>query len=230
MHMNHILMATLTLVPTPQDSVPPTDIDGLMAGLSAEDAGERDRAQARLLALADDIARALQALEGAMNSRDLEVRTRAARIHRSVVDRLRALSAGASVSKSIRAFRERWLKRDFENAEALARESFGDVELVSFHHAPTIEVSDHLESADNEEYQSFKPLSRFGGKRDLMTTDVVEALRTGSGIVLLDGDTVTPFAKDEPLPSAAHCLLVALPDADVCTSYVVIAYRPKSSN
>ncbi|HEX7901467.1 MAG TPA: hypothetical protein VF950_27155 [Planctomycetota bacterium] len=112
-------------------------------------------------------------------------------------------------------------------SEEMIRKAFAPVELTYVRYVAQLEIGDHLESNNEEEFGKFKPLSRLGGKRDLITEDVFQALREKDGIVGFDEDwTLVVPAPADDLTTFGRTLIFTLPDDGTPSwkTYVVIGF------
>jgi hypothetical protein len=216
-----------------QDAPRAKEIDAAVAALAHKDIAERDKAEKQLLGIAGDAARALAALDRLRESEDEELKGRAARVREAIAERLKEAAAlPGAVRAAIGAIRSAWLKREYGNVEEGIKKAFAavDVEVTYAHYAPKLAVGDHLESDNGEEFLKFKPLGRLGGKRDLLTQEVVDALNEGEGIVGLDWERAVVPKRTHDLFGHGKCLVFTLPHGTAdgkpaWSAYVVVAYR-----
>ena len=147
------------------------------------------------------------------------------------MDRLRAVPGG--LRGGIERVRAGYLMRKDADVEELVRESFKPAELTYVHYVPTLEIGDHLESDNDEEFQKFKPLTRLGGNRDLITEEVYKGLCERDGMVGFNSDwaLVVPDKEDD-LTALGRTLIFTLPDETVKADgkpkwgkYVVIGFQ-----
>ncbi len=119
-----------------------------------------------------------------------------------------------------------------ERIEQTIRAAFAPVQLTYVRYVPVLDIGDHLESNNDEEFGKFKPLTRLGGKRDLLTEEVVQGLQTRDGVAGCNGewDFVVPGPADD-LTTLGRTLIFTLPDGTLradgtphWTSYVVIGF------
>jgi hypothetical protein len=220
--------------PGSQEAAPRSkEIDAWVSRLGHESSVERDRAEKNILGLTADVAYALEALEKRDSSDDLELRSRARAMRAQLSRRAKELGAASgSIRDGIAKTRAAWLKRQYSNFDELVRASFKPVAISYVRYAPKVEIADHLESANNEDYDQFRPYARFGGRRDLLTREVYSALDGGDGIVGLGGGMRPVVAKKgDDLTFWGQCLLFTLPDGTKSADgkarwdcYVVIAF------
>jgi hypothetical protein len=113
--------------------------------------------------------------------------------------------------RAVWSIRGEWSRAGAEDLEAKARLAFAPSTLQYFRFVARLEIGDHLESASHEDFQQFKPLGRFGGRRDLLTADVVALLDREAGIVgFRDREPVAPGPGDD-LTAFERCLIFTLP-------------------
>ncbi len=223
--MKSMLVGMIALAAgAPQDE-PRADVGAWVAGLGSEEVRERERAERRLAGLGDDLLRALRELEAATRSGDPEVRGRAARVRAELLEKVGKAPETGLVRRAVREVRERWTGKAPEVVEEMARGAFRPWRLKYVCFVPRLVIGDHLESDNDEEFQKFKPGTRLGGKRDLLTREVVEVLDANGGLAYIDLDRpLAPPAGD--LPCLGYCLIFTLPGETGWTSYVVVGFDP----
>jgi tetratricopeptide (TPR) repeat protein len=124
----------------------------------------------------------------------------------------------AVVRAAVALVRLRWTDQDFKDAGTMLRAAFRPMEL-DYARIAEKSIGDHLESADDEEFQKFKPLGRFGGKRDLLTRPVADALDRGEGIVFLSVD------EEDLLSPRSPVAVFTLPGKSGWSSYAVVRVK-----
>jgi hypothetical protein len=130
------------------------------------------------------------------------------------IDSVRAVPG--ALRRGIERVREARLNRDDSSVEEMIRKAFEPAELTYVRFVPTVQIGDHLESDNDEEFQKFKPLTRLGGNRDLITEEVYKGLCEGDGIVGFDGRlTLVVPDKADDLTSLGRTLIFTLPDGTV---------------
>lgn len=138
----------------------------------------------------------------------------------------RAQAAQDPVRHAIGEVRACWREGRFDRAEARLRERLAPYAGRGAYVVVGVEVGDHLESADHEEFQCFKPAGRLGGRRNLLTKEIVSVLSGGEGVVfIMDASgRWAPASPDERLEPRGRCMLFTLPDRSGWTAYAVVSF------
>jgi hypothetical protein len=209
------------------------EIDEWISGLAHENVAERNRVDKSLLGLAADLAYALESLDRLQSSSEPEVRARSLALRTRLVQRAREMSGvPGSVRSGIAKVRAAWLRRQYASFEELVRTSFESVAVSYVRYVTKVEIGDHMESDNSEDYHQFKPGGRFGGSRDILTREVYQSLDNGEGIVAMEGqERVLVPKKSDDLLSLGQCLIFTLPEAAKAPEgknrwecYVVVAF------
>jgi hypothetical protein len=140
-----------------------------------------------------------------------------------LAERLR--EAPDALRRGIARVREAWRAQPGADLGDAVAAAFDPVPLSYVRHVRKVEVGDHLESDNGEEFAKFKPLTRLGGKRDLLTPEVHGLLSEGGGVagVTTDWVFVAPDADDD-LRRYGKTLIFTLPDGPAWSSYVVVGF------
>ncbi len=165
----------------------------LVPDLGSTDGEAKERARARLEAIGKP---ALEVLERALYPEEPEVRYQAKELLKAIRWAVQVESRVAPVREGVRRTRERWAARDFKEIGEAAREAFRPLELAFVHYAPKLEVGDRLETDTEEGPRGFRPFDRTGGRRDLLTAEVVRALDKNDGLVFL-GEAREPVDRSD---------------------------------
>ncbi len=172
-------------------------------------------------------------LRPAPESDDPEVRAREELLRAILQKRIDSVRAvPGALRRGVGRVREARLKRNDSMVDQTIRKAFEPVELTYVRYVSNVEIGDHLESDNDEEFQKFKPLTRLGGNVDLITEEVYRGLCERDGIVGFDGNRalVVPDPADD-LTSLGRTLIFTLPDGTVKAdgkpnwdNYVVIGF------
>lgn len=113
--------------------------------------------------------------------------------------------------RAVWRIRAEWSRSGPQDLDARARVAFAPSTVRYFRCVPRLEIGDHLESDDAEEFQKFKPLGRLGGKRDLLTAEVVALLDRDEGLVGFRNGEAVAVGRADDLTAFASCLIFTMP-------------------